>query len=165
MSDKPKYLSDDLYLAISKALAHMIELSAPVPKYREGGPGLLSATVNKEKGQAEFILKLPELAAPPSFYNLFSQHIKFTQATFLKATAYSSLQKLKEEIKEVENALPFDDDSLEEYVDCFMCLLDSAARDGYTVNQLRHAFAKKLAKNQAREWIDNGDGTYSHVKK
>lgn len=97
-------------------------------------------------------------------------HIKsfvtWSQKAFPEATPLSSLSKLHDEVFELLETLAVNnkDAMAEEYVDCIMCLLDSAARTGITPEQLTHAFAKKLYKNVARKWVKNDDNTYSHVK-
>lgn len=92
----------------------------------------------------------------------------WSRETFQEATAYSSLQKLKEEIEEVEIHLAFpsiDPEGMkEEYADCLMCLFDSAGRVGIPPIQLFEAFKKKLKKNMERKWKKNLDNTYSHIK-
>lgn len=56
------------------------------------------------------------------------------------------------------------EDCAEEYVDCVMCLFDSARRLGITGEMFEEAFRAKLAKNKSRTWVKNPDNTYSHVK-
>jgi len=99
---------------------------------------------------------------------LEKQRMAWSFRTFPEATQFSSLSKLKEEIKEVHLALlpPFgnDEETHEEYADCLMCLFDSAGRAGISVEQIFVAFEKKLAINMERKWIKNPDNTYSHIK-
>lgn len=94
--------------------------------------------------------------------------LSWSLKTFTEATPFSSLQKLKSEIKEVEKELmewqPNKDNLCEEYADCLMCLFDSAGRLGITPNQIFEAFRIKLKKNQERVWTKNPDNTYSHIK-
>lgn len=105
----------------------------------------------------------------PPFDELIQQHIEFALPTFAVATSFSSISKLKWETYELLEALrcreTFGDHALLlEYIDCMMCLVDSAARAGFTTNQIKAAFAFKLNKNKERKWQRNDDNTYSHVK-
>ena len=100
---------------------------------------------------------------------LENERLQWSLKNFPDATPFSSLQKLKGEIAEVEEALDADErdelELLEEYADCLMCLFDSAGRVGMTPDDIFKAFEKKLLKNKGRVWIKNPDNTYSHVKK
>lgn len=96
--------------------------------------------------------------------------INFSIPTFEEATERTSLIKLKEEIKEIEQLLDSElDEELmpeipKEYVDCLMCLFDSAARINITPEILLSEFIKKTEINKSREWVKNIDNTYSHKK-
>lgn len=91
---------------------------------------------------------------------------------FPQATAKTSLAKLKDEIHEVERKYDSPavdtEELLEEYADCFMCLLHSMSqidlRTGRTLKNFARIFAAKAETNYKRQWKYNGDGTYSHVK-
>lgn len=94
------------------------------------------------------------------------QFVLWALRTFKDATAFTSLIKLVEEISEVEKALyttTNKDEIAEEYADCFMCLLHSAAAAGISPDRLTTAFANKLYKNVARKWKKNKNNTYSHI--
>jgi len=93
--------------------------------------------------------------------DLFEQHMGFSQATFTDCTSEDSLNHLKEEIEEVLNSECKD---LEEYVDCFMCLLSSMKKAGFDTEQFKEAFQHKLVINQSRDWNKNTKGYYSHKK-
>jgi len=99
---------------------------------------------------------------------LETERMQWSFKNFPDATAYSSLQKLKSEISEVEQALECDEIDekhlLEEYADCLMCLFDSAGRAAITPDDIFKAFELKLIKNKERVWKKNDDNTYSHVK-
>lgn len=102
-----------------------------------------------------------------NFEKLIAEFTNFSLVTFKDATALSSLEKLKEEIAETEWAIfpgGFDANLLEEYVDCLMCIFDSAARSGINSIMIKQAFEKKLKKNKARKWVKNSNNTYSHSK-
>ena len=105
-----------------------------------------------------------ERARPKTLEQLEAERLAWSLEVFTEATPISSLRKLEGEMKEVEVDLSLGNDPTEEYVDCLMCLLDSAGRAGITMEQLRDGFAKKLAKNKARTWSKNPDNSYSHVK-
>lgn len=98
------------------------------------------------------------------------ERMKWASRTFPEATSQSSLEKLKEEIKEVEELLNSprlkyrQQDLAEEYADCLMCILDSAGRIGIQVEEVIIAFEIKTEINKGRTWIKNPDNTYSHVK-
>lgn len=100
------------------------------------------------------------------------QRLEWSLKNFPDATHLSSLEKLKEEIKEVAKELKYldkfpDQDPVnlpEEYADCLMCLFDSAGRAGVSVEDIFESFAEKLEINKNRVWKKNPDNTYSHVK-
>ncbi len=94
---------------------------------------------------------------------VIQRHLVFTRRTFVKSTWESSLIGLRREINEVlEETDP--DKKLIEYVDCFQYLVDSLSRAGYTIDDMKKGFAKKIDINEEREWILNDDNSYSHVK-
>ncbi len=100
---------------------------------------------------------------------LEAERLEWSLKNFPEATQFSSLEKLKCEIYEVEqkleNALHGMFDGLsEEYADCLMCLFDSAGRVGIKPDEIFKAFALKLEINKKRKWKKNGNNTYSHVK-
>lgn len=98
--------------------------------------------------------------------DLENERLDWSLKNFPEATAFSSLQKLKGEIEEVEKELekPTSESIVEEYADCLMCLFDSAGRAHISPDEIFEAFAKKLQKNKNRVWVKNPDNTYSHVK-
>ncbi|MEQ1678721.1 MAG: dATP/dGTP pyrophosphohydrolase domain-containing protein [Chitinophagaceae bacterium] len=89
--------------------------------------------------------------------------------TFEKANSFSSLDKAGHELLELKQAVVYSLDKkwvLYEYVDVMMCLLHSAAQEGFTIEQITEAFKEKAAINFEREWIlDKSGNTYSHKKK
>ena len=104
---------------------------------------------------------------------LEAERLEWSLKNFPKATYYSSLSKLKEEIKEVVKELKRLDKFPEqyalpkltmEYADCLMCLFDSAGRAGVPVEDIIEALEEKLEINKNRKWKKNPDNTYSHVK-
>lgn len=96
---------------------------------------------------------------------LLKQHRIFAQETFTQSTWQSSLEGLKREIKEVEEA---DKTNWEgwmlEYVDCLKYLLDSMYRAGAHIHDIKRLFKKKLEINRNRNWAKNPDNSYSHIK-
>lgn len=86
--------------------------------------------------------------------------------TFSEATAKSSLSKLMGEVLEVHVELDGSNKKklAEEYVDCIMCLLHSAAKAGLNMYDIDKAFYDKYYANTHRTWQLNSDNTYSHKK-
>lgn len=96
---------------------------------------------------------------------LIEDHVAYGRKAWPKATPFSSLEKAKDEIKEVEAAfLHGPAQTTEEYVDVLMCIYDSADRAGISPGTLKEAFEKKLNINKQRRWKENPNGSYSHVK-
>lgn len=89
--------------------------------------------------------------------------------TFEKASSFSSLEKAKLELEELQISLVYGHNpkfKLYEYVDVMMCLLHSAAKEGFTIEDLTNALKEKANINFEREWVlDETGNTYSHKKK
>lgn len=100
----------------------------------------------------------------PDFIELENKRLSWSRETFPTATPYSSLQKAKKEIGEIEKDLENNEVNTVEYVDAIMCILDSAGRSGITMVDIIKTYSEKLEINLKRTWKDNGDGTYSHIK-
>jgi NTP pyrophosphatase (non-canonical NTP hydrolase) len=100
---------------------------------------------------------------------LEKERLEWSKSIFPKATSISSMTKLVGEAQEVVdevNKPTIDIEHLtEEYADVIMCLFDSAGRIGIEPNDIFKSFKNKLAINKSCEWIDNGNGTYSRIKK
>ena len=98
---------------------------------------------------------------------LFNRHLIWTSETFPKGTNLGALIHAEREIKEVVSDInshaPIENLS-EEFADVFGCLIDAANRSGVTPDMILQSYTKKLTKNMARKWRDNGDGSYSHIK-
>ncbi len=103
---------------------------------------------------------------------LFIAHQEFAAKRFPNSTWESSLIGLEREIREVRDArndyCVIDGESNRkilgiEYVDCFMYLLDSMSRLGFTVADLKNLFKEKFDINENRDWKQNPDGSYSHI--
>lgn len=113
-----------------------------------------------------FFLIVMAIVIERSFDYKMEVFLGFSLKTFEDATAFSSIVKLSEELNELLTEMSRGHENLEEeYIDCLMCIIDSAARMGITVDQLNRAFTKKLDKNINRKWKKNDDNTYSHILK
>ncbi len=86
---------------------------------------------------------------------------------FPKADAYACANKLKEEVRELREAIALEgqEEVREEAADVLLCLLNITARQGITPAQLLQAAEAKMAKNKKRRWRLNDNNTYSHVKR
>lgn len=94
------------------------------------------------------------------FEELEKQRFEWASKTFKGCTAQGALEHLKDEIKEIE-AEPTDPI---EYADALMLLFDAAGRSGVTVKDIFIAFRDKHQVNLTREWKQNANGSYYHVK-
>lgn len=108
-----------------------------------------------------------------SFAEIINDFTNFSLKCFSQATYTSSLEKLeKEELKELKQAIKIytnkESDSLEnvaeEYIDCIICLVDSAVRLGINPEYLETMFIRKTIINKQRNWSKNNDNTYSSIK-
>lgn len=99
-----------------------------------------------------------------SLIELERERFEWATKTFPCATSMSSLNKLREEIVEIEAGLTSGTPDPFEYADALMCLLDSASRAGVTPEVILEAFEKKISINKLRTWRRNTDNTYSHIK-
>lgn len=90
--------------------------------------------------------------------------LKWSLETFTEATPVSSLRKCEAEIQEIEFNIFKGIKDAEEYADALMCLMDSAGREGITVEEIFEAYRLKFEKNKLRKWVKNSDNGYSHVK-
>jgi|SRR5690242_14094795 len=115
-------------------------------------------------GQKYIVFDLSEEDAWFNWEFLMQDFTSFALATFAGANCTSSILELIGETKELLGAILKGDDPTEEYVDCIMCLIDSSARAGISMEDLKKAFLDKLIINKSRKWIKNLDNTYSHVK-
>ena len=111
-------------------------------------------------------------------YWLIANYHKWAINQFPNSTAQSSLEGLKREIVEVEEELGSSDQISssnvrlfrhksrlsKEYVDCLMYILDSSRRAGISQSELFTAFKEKLEINKKRNWKQNLDKSYSHIK-
>lgn len=103
------------------------------------------------------------------FEELMIEFLEFSIPTFPEADQASSLIKFSDEFEELIEAIhakPANRSAVvEEYVDCLMCLIDSAFRANINPLELKEVFKLKTQVNKKRRWIKNPDNTYSHLKK
>lgn len=94
--------------------------------------------------------------------DVLKEFIQFAEDTF-KMAGYENFQlKLKEEVKELENAEYFNGIE-EEIVDCIFCLIMMARRKGISIDDLRYRMGSKLDILKNRKWEFIG-GIYKHIK-
>lgn len=107
-----------------------------------------------------------EVVYSKSIFELEHERMEWSKKMFPQATAYSSIEKLIGEAREIQCDIVNGKQEPEEYADCLMCLFDSAGRQDkpISVQEIFEAFAKKLEINKNRVWRKNADDTYSHVK-
>lgn len=102
-----------------------------------------------------------------TFERLIEEHGQWADATFPKCTSNGALlhahREIDEIIQDIADAAGKDQMAIE-YADALLCIMDSARREGFTVEDIVTAGFYKLGKNKARKWKDNGDGSYSHIK-
>ena len=102
-----------------------------------------------------------------SFEELIKDHGEWSSATFPKGTGKGALLHAHREIDEIISDIDEGADHFQlttEYADAIFCIFDSARRRGVSLNQIILAGQEKLRKNKLRQWKDNGDGSYSHIK-
>lgn len=81
--------------------------------------------------------------------------------TFPWATAESKIRHLRSEVEELHD----DPSDLTEYADCMALLMGAADKQGYTLQDVFDAMAKKLIVNRKRDWGEmNAEGYVEHVK-
>jgi hypothetical protein len=111
-------------------------------------------------------------SAQEDFLTVARQWQQWSIQAFPKATSVISLKKLRAELNELieeiecDTPSPLQDEGIPllEFADCFMCLLHSAAREGFSPEQITRAIKNKALINKERKWKENPDSTYSHIK-
>jgi hypothetical protein len=102
------------------------------------------------------------------FENIAQVWMHWSVRTFKYATSMSSLEKAKSEIEELKIDLQHvstSTEKLHEYADIILCVLHSAAKEGFNVQQVVKALREKTSINYQREWdLDHSGNTYSHKK-
>lgn len=109
-----------------------------------------------------------------TFEQVFTEHTSWTAKQFPKGTSIGALihasREANEVIHEIKKMGASDDPMtsrpklVTEYADMMGCITDSFTREGITLQEVVDAWYEKLQVNKARQWKDNGDGSYSHVK-
>ncbi len=104
-----------------------------------------------------------------TFEQLAQEHKEWAFSTFPKCTSIGALlhahREIDETISEINEGNPNRQLQLiTEYADVFGCIIDSLHREGFAISEMLEAFDNKLQINKTRQWKDNGDGSYSHVK-
>ena len=94
---------------------------------------------------------------PAILYHLKKEVVELIEAVeeFQKE---NTINDLAESEKQLMNAM-------EEYVDCMMLLLDSAAHFGFGAESLLRCTAKKLSRNKTRKWGQpDCNGVVEHIR-
>lgn len=95
---------------------------------------------------------------------LEEKRLKWSLETFTEATPNGSLEKAKEEIKEIEQDIANGILNPYEYADAIMCIFDVAGRMGISAREVMIAYELKVDINAKRTWKKNPDNSYSHIK-
>lgn len=96
-----------------------------------------------------------------------SDFMEWSLKQFPKSTPEAALIHLKREVQEVEAELKKPSsiaDISEELADCLGCIFSTAARLNISAEMLFCSLAAKLEINKGRQWKENEDLTYSHIK-
>ncbi len=92
---------------------------------------------------------------------LLEEIAKWQDETFPDATVGSKIHHLIQEIRELFE----DQDSEEEYVDCFLLLWGAWAKSGRTYEQLIEAIKSKMKINKSRKWgKPDANGVVNHIE-
>lgn len=101
------------------------------------------------------------------FVNLINSHGEWADETFPEGTSIGALihahREIDEVVADIKNNVP-KKQMTQEYVDAIFCVLDSARRESITLDDIAKEGWDKLKINKSRQWKDNGDGSYSHIK-
>lgn len=95
------------------------------------------------------------------------QWIQFTHKTFPKSTPKSCLIHLRREVGEAIDSITYNDDRdelLEEFADIILCAITAAGKCDFNAVEIIESIKNKMLINLKRDWKENPDGTYSHVK-
>ncbi len=101
----------------------------------------------------------------------FTEITEWQNATFQKATAYSKLCHLKQEILELENeilkdsAVRVESEMFEELADCFILMMGIAGCMQIKHEELTSIIDAKMVKNKNRKWgKPDANGVVNHIK-
>jgi hypothetical protein len=102
---------------------------------------------------------------------------EITKRIFPKGTEKGSITHLTREAKELLEEVEMEETFAPwqvalnrkrktlEYADCFACLFTAMKQAGISTAEVTEALLEKAMINGFdREWNDNGDGSYSHIK-
>lgn len=83
-------------------------------------------------------------------------------------TALAPLRHLQKEVRELQEAIAFEDKPNQvelEFADCFILLLNAAAKYGLTFDRMVTAATVKMEINKARKWgKPDADGVAEHIR-
>lgn len=96
----------------------------------------------------------------------FNEIAAWQSATFGKATPYSKIAHLAEELSElIESIAAGHSDTRLEFADCFFLLFGAAASHGMSYADIINCIDEKFAINKARKWGQpDGNGVVRHEK-
>ncbi len=100
----------------------------------------------------------------------FLEITEWQKKTFGQATTLSKLAHLKEEVKELEEAIKQsnvtdNDEATKEFADCFILLYGAASSFGMSWKDIGEAIDAKMEINKARKWgKPESNGVVHHVK-
>lgn len=95
---------------------------------------------------------------------IFEDHVNFVNERFPDALVTGHMNKLKEEVLELQKAFKTDnDDSMpEELADVMLVCFSIADSMGMSYDQMCYFMKAKIIKNNTRQWEKQPDGTYKH---
>lgn len=100
---------------------------------------------------------------------MFNEITAWQRSVFTKATAYSAIKHLEEEVPELIHELTTlktsDERIKNEYADCFLLLFGSAALFGMTYENICKSINDKMEINKERKWGGvNDQGYVKHIE-
>lgn len=103
--------------------------------------------------------------------NLMDEVVEWADKTFPSVSVESCVAHLVRESKEARDAIysrldhPDDDHVKEEIADCFILIIQTAARFGMSFDNLMHVSRQKFEINKKRVWGDpDSEGIQSHLE-
>lgn len=99
----------------------------------------------------------------------FDEITAWQRETFPKATKFSKLAHLEDELEELVMALHSENETEEgkrlEFADCFLLLFGAASAHGMTYEDICYAIDYKMQINKVRKWrTPDKDGVVNHIK-
>lgn len=100
---------------------------------------------------------------------IYKELAEWQTITFPKSDMISKLYHLKEEVAELILELECEDWNYKrvesEYADCFLLLLGSADKMGYSIGDIVQFMKNKLEVNRKRKWgEEDSNGVVKHIK-